>query len=123
MSREEKFEELRRLVDEVADLERSNHQISIELEDTRSELSMFRAKTLVAISQAKDEHGKPTYSNQKVRDAELIVRLHENENYRNLSKQVKKKTNEQTSIRIELNRLQRRKEIISLELGIPPIYP
>jgi hypothetical protein len=82
------------------------------------EMELIRAKALLEIAQAKDETGrKPLYPNQKVRDAALTVRLHEDPQYQALLEQRRPLNSEIEEIRIERTKLSHRKSILSMGRG------
>jgi hypothetical protein len=120
MSREDKGTELRRIVDELADYERQRHQLHMEVEKLREQSRLISARIQVDVAIAKDDKGKPLYSNQNVRDAAVTVKLAEDEALQTLKPEIDRLNNEIRSIQIEQNRLSMHKQILMLELGLQP---
>jgi hypothetical protein len=106
---EETRQELLQITDDLADLRRRQHEGSRRLSQLQDEMGLIRAQALLDIAQEKDESGKPRYSNQKVRDAELTLRLHKNPQYRMLSTEYSELLDDHQAIYIESSRLQERR--------------
>ncbi len=115
--------ELSEIIDAIADLARKSHEIRKEEMKIRDRTSVIRAKLLIDIATAKDERGKPIYSNQHLREAALTLGLDENEEYKRLRERLRELDDEDRVLAIEHRRLLDRRTLLMIEMGLesPPL--
>ncbi|MBW2675918.1 MAG: hypothetical protein JRD89_21385 [Deltaproteobacteria bacterium] len=65
-----------------------------------------------------DESGKRIYSNERVREAELHLRLYEDQEYQELRERLQEVEDEHNDLLIELQRLRDRREALAVESGL-----
>jgi hypothetical protein len=97
-------------------LENSYDETTKEMRPYTDEMALIKAKTLLEIAQAK-EGGRPLYTNQKLRDAALVVRLHENTRYQELRTEHIRLQDELNNIRLLMGKLRIRRDAIQGPLG------
>ncbi len=119
---EEVRKELLEMIDTITDLARKSHEIRKEEMKIRDRTSVIRAKLLIDIATAKDEKGKPVYSNQHLREAALTLGLDENEEYQRLKERLRELGDEDRVLAIEHRRLLDRRTLLMIEMGLesPP---
>jgi hypothetical protein len=112
---EETKEELLNLIDQMADIDKKSREVGRKLGEIREETRLIRARLLVNVTQEKDERGKPIYSNDKLREAAVTVRLAEHDEYQALHEKEKVLRYEHDDLLIELRRLSARKELLTAD--------
>lgn len=119
---EETRRELSEIIDRIADLARKRHEIGKERDKIMDRTSVIRAKLVIDIATAEDDRGKRIYSNEQLRQAALTLRLNEHEEYRRLKEKLRELDYEAKALAIEHNRLEDRKMLLALEMGLisPP---
>jgi hypothetical protein len=119
---EEAKKELSEIIDRMADLAKKSHEIRKEQLKIRDRTSVIRARLLIDIAMAKDDKGKPVYSNEQLREAALTLRLDENEEYQRLKERLRELDDEGQALAIEHNRLANRRMLLMMEMGLvsPP---
>ena len=114
--------ELSELIDNMTDLSKKRQTIDKEQQPIRDKISVIRAKLIIDIGTAKDDRGKPVYSNEQLRNAALTLELDENEEYQRLKERLRELNNEDQELVIEYNRLVDRRLLFLAEVGLvsPP---
>lgn len=114
--------ELSELIDNIADLSKERQTIHKKQQQIRDKINVIRAKLIIDIGTARDDRGKPVYSNEHLRNAALTLRLDENEEYQRLKERLREFNNEDQDLIIEYNRLVDRRLLLLAELGLlsPP---
>ena len=105
------------LLDQIAELERKKLKLEKEQETVRDRQRIIHSELLLEINMAKDEKGKPIYSNEHLRRAALHLKLEEHEEYLELRKKSRLIEHERREIYIEYNNLIDRKQLLMFELG------
>lgn len=110
------------ITDQLADLEKKRHEIQRERGMTSERVSVIRAELMIDIAKARDEKGKPIYSNENLRRAALTLQLEENEEYQRLKERLRDLDDELATLAIEHSRLEARRGLLALEMGLirPP---
>ena len=116
MPREE-VEELLRIVDHIARLERRMRDISWQIREIRNKIDPLVARIELDIATATDEEGKRTYSNERMRRAEQTLRLEKHDEYRSLKQRLMGLGDEKGDVYIEHNRLTQQRNILMLAMG------
>ena len=111
---EESKKELLAIVDQIADLDKKISEIGKQRRKIWNRTSVIRAQLIVDIATAKDERGKTIYSNEKLREAALTLKLEENEKYQELTGKGWELDTEESTLATEHNRLVGRKEILMM---------
>ena len=117
MNREIK-KELSELIDNITDLSKKRQTIHKEQQQIRDKINIIRAKLIIDIGTAKDDRGKPVYSNEQLRNAALILRLDENGEYQQLKERLRELNNEDQELVIDYNRLVDRRLLLLVEVGV-----
>ena len=112
--------ELLEIVDRIAQIATQIDKIQNEQARMRDRLVVMRAELVIDIAAAKDERGKPLYSNEKLREAALTLRLAEHEGFQELVERRRALNDQVKTLAIENNRLVDRKEVLMIEMGSPP---
>jgi hypothetical protein len=112
---EETKEEQLNLVDQMAALDKKRHEVGRKLGEIREKIGLIRARLLLEVAQERDERGKPAYSNEKLREAAVRVRLAENNAYQELHEEEKALRHEHEGLILEINRLSMRKELLTAD--------
>jgi hypothetical protein len=112
---EETKEELLNLVDQMAALDKQDRELSRQLGEIREQAQLIRARILLDVAQERDERGKPVYSNEKLREAAVTVKLAEHDEYQTLREKEKVLRGEHDELVLELRRLSLRKELLSVD--------
>jgi len=115
---EEAKKEFLEITDRLADLEKKRYEIRRERGLTSDRVSVIRAKLMIDIAKARDEKGKPIYSNENLRRAALTLQLEESEEYQRLKKRLRDLDDELATLAIEYNRLEARRGLLALEMGL-----
>jgi hypothetical protein len=110
--------ELSELVDSMTDLSQKRHTLYREIQKIRDKISIIHAKLVIDIGRAKDDKGKPVYSNEKLREAALTLSLNENEEYQRLKEKMRELDYEDTELDIEYHKLVDRRLLLLAELGL-----
>ena len=96
----------------MAALDKESREVGRKLGEIREEIQLIRARLLLEIAQERDERGKPIYSNEKLREAAVAVRLAEHDEYQALHEREKALRREHEDLLLELRRLAGRKELL-----------
>ncbi len=114
--------EILELIDTVSELEKKQNEMRRREFETRDRLNVIRSRHLVEIAQAKDENGKLTFPNERVRQAALTLALDEDPEYQSLVIKLRAMQNELEQVVIEISRLSARKTFLMLASGVlkPP---
>ena len=112
---EETKEELLNLVDQMAALDKQSREVGRKLGEIREKIQLIRARLLLEIAQERDERGKPIYSNEKLREAAVTVRLAEHDEYQVLHEREKALRREHEDLLLELRGLAGRKELLTAD--------
>jgi len=110
--------ELLDLTDRIAELERKRRKLGREISRLSDEMRLIAARHTLEIWQATDESGKRIYSNEKVREAELRLRLHSDPEYQELGGRIQEVEDEHNDILMEIGILRERKEALMIESGL-----
>jgi len=111
--------ELMELIDRIADINRSIKKTGRDSGKLLEKAYLIRDRLVIEISQATNEKGKPLYSNEKLRESALRLKLAEHTEYQELWQRVNEIRDEENELAIEYNKLVDRKMILMAELGIP----
>ena len=103
--------ELLNLVNQIADLDKKVREIDRQRNEIREKMRLIRARVLLEVAQEKDERGKIVYSNEKLRQAAVTVRLAEADEYQALRSEERALVAEHDGLVNELRRLSEQKEI------------
>lgn len=76
-----------------------------EIQDLRERLNLAEANLIVEIHTAKNETGKPLYSNEEIRKAEFVRQSHDNLLIHRLQKELRQKEGERVYSLARLERL------------------
>jgi hypothetical protein len=112
---EETKEELLNLVDQMAALDKERHEVGRKLGEMREKIGLIQARLLLEVAQERDERGTPIYSNEKLREAAVRVRLAEDDAYQELHEEEKALRHEHEDLILELNRLSARRELLTAD--------
>ena len=115
---QETRKDLLQVIEGIADVDRKRLKIRRERDNILDRTRVIHAQLVLDIASAKDESGKPLYSNEQARQAALTLRWAENEDSQRLTKRQRELYEEDDSLAIEHNRLIDRKELLMLELGL-----
>jgi phosphoglycerate-specific signal transduction histidine kinase len=115
---EEAKKEFLEITDRLAELEKKRHELRRERRMTSDRVSVIRAELMIDIAKARDEKGKPIYSNENLRRAALTLRMEENEEYQGLKERQRDLDDELATLAIEHNRLEARRGLLALEMGL-----
>jgi len=111
-------EELLRLNDLLADVEAKGRALHHRAQKLRDEGELLRARAVVNVLEARDDRGRPRYSNEYATRAAAMVTLHENPRYREIESEREALWQETESVRAETDRLAVRRKILMVEAGI-----
>jgi len=111
-------EELLRLNDQLADVAVKDRARHHRVQKLRDEAELLRARAVVSAVEARDERGRPRYSNEYTTRAAATVALHENPRYREIESEREVLWQEMESVRAETDRLALRRKILMVEAGI-----
>ena len=109
--------ELLDLTDQIAELERRRRSLEKEISRLSEKMRLITAKHTLEIWQATDKKGRRIYSNERVREAELLRRLYNDQEYQELKERLEKLEDEHINLLIEIERLRERREILMIESG------
>lgn len=109
----EEKEELLKIIDQMVKIRERIHKISEKRREIRDKQRLIRAKHMKDITMEKNERGKPIYSNQDSRTAEITLRLEKDEEYHELAKKYNELRGEEARLSIVYNRLADRKAILT----------
>lgn len=109
--------ELQDISDRIAKVGRKIRKLNREMNTLMDRRRLIADKHVIEIWKEKDGNGKPIYSNQRVRSAELNVRLHGDREWLEVSQECNRLGDELQEAIAEANGLQSRREILMLELG------
>ena len=112
--------ELLEIVDRIAQINGEMDKIQNEHTKIRDRIMVMRAEIVIDIGTAKDETGKPLYSNQKLRDAALTLKLADHQEFQEVVETRRALSDKLRALAIEHNRLVDRKEILMIEMGSLP---
>jgi phosphoglycerate-specific signal transduction histidine kinase len=115
---EEAKKEFLEITDRLAELEQKRHELRRERRATSDRVSVIRAELMIDIAKARDEKGKPIYSNENLRRAALTLRMEENEECQGLKERQRDLDDELATLAIEHNRLEARRGLLALEMGL-----
>jgi hypothetical protein len=115
---EEAKKEILEITDRLADLEKKRHEIRRERGMTSDRVRVIRAKLMIDIAKARDEKGRPIYSNEDLRRSALTLSLEENEEYQKLKERLRDLDDELATLAIEYNGLEVRRGLLALEMGL-----
>lgn len=110
-------EELLQIVDAIAQFDTQIHEIRRQKDKIRDRIQMIRSELVMDIGTAKDEKGKRIYSNEKLREAALTLRLAEHEEFQELRGRLRGLDEEERGLFIEYNRLVGRREVLMLDIA------
>lgn len=90
------------------------------MRSSRDRMTIVQAKLALEIGTAKDQNGKPAYSNEQLRSAALTLALEAHDDYRQLREKSRAVNNRAISeLLIDHNILVDQKCLLMVELGIP----
>jgi hypothetical protein len=115
---EETRKELSEIIDRIADLARQRHSIRKQQQKIWDRTSVIRAKLTIDIATAKDDKGKPIYSNEQLREAALTLGLAEDEEFQGLKERLRALDDEEQALVIEHSRLMDQRTLLMLEMGL-----
>ncbi len=107
------------VLDQIRDMNIAMTRNSRERQKVYSKMEKIRATHIVAIGSDKDEKGKLKFSNERMREAELTLRLHDDSKYMELHEKRLKIDEAGDDLRAEHNRLTDIKYLHMIKLGIP----
>jgi len=110
--------ELLELTDRIAELERKRRKLGREISRLSDRMRLIADHLYLRIWSEIDESGKRIYSNERVREAELRLRLYEDQEYQELRERLQELEDEHNDLLIELQRLRDRKEALMIESGL-----
>lgn len=94
-------------------------KISRDFRRLRAKMQSISAQCIVDIGSLKDEKGKLLFSNERMREAELTIRLNANTEYVDLREKLWALDEEQDGHVVEYNKLIDMKYMLMIKLGIP----
>lgn len=106
-------------LDRIRDLSVAIKKNSSERRKLYSKREKIRAEYIVAIGSEKDEKGKLKFSNEKMRDAELVLRSQNNPQYMDIQQKCWEIDEAGDDLAAEHNRLTDIKYLHMVKLGIP----
>ena len=109
---------LAELIDELAKLSKRQHALHRKRQEIVYRTILIRAPLVIDIAKAKDEKGKPVYSNEQLREAALTLRLEKNDEYRRLRAERLELEDQDDELITEVNRLVDHKLLLFAELGL-----
>ena len=112
--------ELLDLTDQIAELERKRQSLKKEISRLSGKMRLIAARHTLDIWQATDKKGRRIYSNERVREAELLQRLHNDKEYQELREKLERLEDEYDNLLIEIERLREKREILMIESGLHP---
>ncbi len=92
--------------------EKQRREIREKMEEIYSKTRVIHAKTVRDIAFEKDAHKKPKYSNERVRRAELSIRLSENQEYQELTAKLDPLRRKDSELAFEWNLLIDKKDLL-----------
>ena len=106
-------------LDEIhrVDTETKKHQRATKRLHTK--IQVIRAKNVVDIGTKKDDKGKPIFSNEHLREAELTIRLNDNPEYIKFRDELWALDEKLDALYIEHNKLIDIKYMLMIKLDIP----
>lgn len=107
------------VLDQIRDMNVSMKRNSRERQRVYSKMEKIRATHIVAIGSDKDDKGKLKFSNERMREAELTLRLHADSEYMDLNEKRLEIDEAGDDLRAEHNRLTDIKYLHMIKLGIP----
>lgn len=108
-------EEVLDIVDQMANLEKKIRELGRQRDEVQAEMQLIRARILLEVAKEKDERGKAVYSNEKLRQAALTVRLAEHNEYQTLRGKQRSLRDQHDDLLIELKRLSERKNVLTAD--------
>jgi hypothetical protein len=115
---EETKKKLEEVIDKIADLASKRQKITRERRNIRDKTSVIRAKLVMEIATAKDDKGKLVYSNEKLREAALTLKLDKNEEFQRLKEKLWELDDQGETLAIEHNRLLDKRTLLFIKLGV-----
>ncbi len=109
---------LAELIDELAELSKRRHALQRKRRKILLRTRLIRAALVIEIAKAKDEKGKPVYSNEQLREAALTLQLEKNDEYRRLRAERLELEDQDEELIIESNRIVDQKLLLFAELGL-----
>lgn len=109
--------EMLELVDRIADLDKQIYPAHRELAKLEGELRLIEARHAREIWGGRDKAGKPLYPNERTREAEMRLRLHEDAAYQRIRGKLDEVRLRLKELTIAHNRLQDKKEVLMLTTG------
>lgn len=107
------------VIDRIAALQREKNKLESKAADLRDRTGVIHAELLLDIGLARDEKGKPIYSNEDLRRAKLSIELDQNKEFVQLRSQLREIDTQVRDICVEYNKMVDHKYLLMLELGIP----
>ena len=109
---------LAELIDELAELSKKRHALHRKRRNILDRTRLIRAALVIEIAKAKDEKGKPVYSNEQLREAALTLQLEKNDEYRRLRAERLELEDQDDELITESNRIVDHKLLLFAELGL-----
>lgn len=109
---------LAELIDELAELSKGRHALQKKRRRILVRTRLIRAALVIEIAKAKDEVGKPVYSNEQLREAALTLQLEKNDEYQRLRAERLELEDQDEELIIESNRIVDQKLLLFAELGL-----
>ena len=106
-------------LDSIRDMKIAMKRNSRDRQKLYSRLEVIRAEYIVAIGSEKDDKVKLVFSNERMREAELVLRLNKNSEYTELQKKRWENDEASDDLIAEHNRLTDIKYLHMIKLGIP----
>jgi hypothetical protein len=106
------------IIESISDIARKRHEIKKPQLELRDKISVIRARHLINIAMAKDLKGKSKYSNEQLRNAQLVLMLDGDAEYQQLKQKSREFDNEDGLLVIEYSRLSDRRLLLMIEIGI-----
>jgi hypothetical protein len=108
------------LVDRLAELSRVRNAHNEKIQALRERERVLYARHTLAVCTARDANGKPTYSNEAMRQAALTIRWSEDAEAEKMRVELVELDRLQEELAVQHNALVDRKALAMLELGLIP---
>ncbi len=118
MSDAEAKKELLSIIDQLAELTKKQNEIRDQEFELRDRISLIRSKHFVEITMSTNDKGKPTYPNERVRQAALTVALNDDAEYKDLATKLRIMDKVLQDVAVEFTRLSSRKALLLAVAGI-----
>lgn len=108
------------LIECISSTKTQAHRLEQERREIADRMEVLRARLMLQIATARDDDGKPLYSNRELREAALTLALSEGEGYRLLRQHLWQLEDDRRRLEIELERLEDARLLALVDAGVQP---